>query len=284
MQYDCIHKPHSPSTNSELISALKSAALSPKSAIRLTASTQSQGRGQHGRVWQSPPGNVYLSFYTPMQAQADFGLKRLSGTLSLVVGLCLQQMPTITVFNEALLSRHLPYIGVKWANDVGFYDGAVGLFGKLSGILIEPVYADGVLLGAVIGVGMNIQNAPVITDGLYRATCLNDIARTLDDTRFIHHDTDFENLYAEISRAIIRAIRWHNDLSDTRGVHLDAVFVQAFDKAHTLDGVRVGIFEQNQKTPSHIGVCTGIHHDGSLRLLGDDGQMILATTGMAVRL
>ena len=68
------------STNSQLIEwmILSYQAQSPTEHNRphfsrphvLTAATQSGGRGQHGRTWQSPLGNVYLSLYVPTQAYA----------------------------------------------------------------------------------------------------------------------------------------------------------------------------------------------------------------------
>ncbi|MFO1383787.1 MAG: hypothetical protein U1E91_02295 [Moraxella sp.] len=65
----------------------------------LTADTQSGGRGQHGRTWQSPLGNVYLSLYVPTQAyawQQNLCLSyRLDGRLSLCVGYQLSQIPII---------------------------------------------------------------------------------------------------------------------------------------------------------------------------------------------
>ena len=54
------HVASSVSTNSELIDAVQNSALNAAEMYLLTAETQSAGRGQRGRSWQSPHGNVYL--------------------------------------------------------------------------------------------------------------------------------------------------------------------------------------------------------------------------------
>ena len=56
------HLTTSASTNSELITGVQNGTLNAVEMHLLTAETQSAGRGQHGRSWQSPRGNVYLSY------------------------------------------------------------------------------------------------------------------------------------------------------------------------------------------------------------------------------
>ena len=111
----------------------------------LTADRQTSGRGQHGRTWQSPIGNVYFSLYIPTQKfsknQHFFIKTPIDGRLSLAIALALVKMPIIQQINTTLKSQNLPTIGVKWVNDVGFYQNAQ--FQKLSGILIEPVNHQG---------------------------------------------------------------------------------------------------------------------------------------------
>ena len=60
------HLSSSTSTNSELLEALQAGELDSNDKQLLTAETQTAGRGQHTRSWQSPPGNVYLSLYHPI--------------------------------------------------------------------------------------------------------------------------------------------------------------------------------------------------------------------------
>lgn len=106
--------------------------LPPWSAVM--AHSQSMGRGQMRRPWQSPPGNLYVSFKLP-----DDPL--LSGDCaSVLLGYIL-----LKAFGEegyALL--------LKWPNDMLLQSGA-----KVAGFLLEE--KDGVLMA---GLGVNIVSAP----------------------------------------------------------------------------------------------------------------------------
>lgn len=239
------HKVCSSSTNTELIGAIQSGQLPAVAPHLYTADRQNAGRGQHGRSWLSPAGNVYLSLYLPTPTH----LHKLDGSLSLCVGLSLVQMPIMTAINQKRQRQHLPPIMVKWANDLGIYDG---VFYKLAGVLIEPVIKTH-LVGVVIGVGLNLSVAPAITDGLYHATSLYqlDPSCTLDA-----HD-----LYAPICQALLAASDTHNAQA-----HLNGEFIHTFNKTHILHGKHVTIYPQNKRTISHCGLCTGIDPNGALLL------------------
>ena len=95
---------------------------------------QTAGRGQSNRVWQSPRGNLYLSFLTDLP-------KPLDGRLALEVGLALVNMPILQNLD----------LSVKWPNDL-YARGA-----KWGGVLIEPIHSHNIEHGAIIGVGINLQ-------------------------------------------------------------------------------------------------------------------------------
>lgn len=98
----------------------------------LVISNQQQaGRGQAGRGWQSPKGNLYLSLRWTLQHPV-------SGRLALEVALALVNMPVLA---------HHAGLQIKWPNDL-YFNGA-----KWGGILIEPLHDNQV----VIGVGLNLQ-------------------------------------------------------------------------------------------------------------------------------
>lgn len=278
LPYTHEHKNLSTSTNLELIDAIKTQKKDPSTCHLLTAQSQSLGRGQHGRQWLSPVGNVYLSLYIPLNSPY---LSALSGALSLVVGYGLYQMPTIQAINAQRQVARLPLIQVKWANDLGYYDnppsqGVPASFKKLIGILIESVVHE-TMLGIVVGVGLNVANSPVIRDGLYEATSLSDLLK--DAKRcpvtdpLIQSGFDPALLYHEMAQAILHACHCHSRTYST----LDDKFVSAFEAAHALQGKAVGIFPQNSLIPSHTGICTGICKDGTLVL---DGR-VSVMTGMA---
>lgn len=100
-------------------------------AALVISNQQQAGRGQAGRSWQSPKGNLYLSLRWKLQHPV-------SGRLALEVALALVNMP--------ILAHHAG-LHIKWPNDLYFNDA------KWGGILIEPLHDNQV----VIGVGLNLQ-------------------------------------------------------------------------------------------------------------------------------
>ena len=102
--------------------------------VLLIADQQSQGKGQAGRVWQSPTGNLYLSVCLPIK-------QSLQGRLALEAALAIVQIP---------LLASLSGLGVKWPNDL--YHQQAGELRKFGGILIEAKSAHQV----IIGVGINL--------------------------------------------------------------------------------------------------------------------------------
>lgn len=99
----------------------------------IIANQQHAGRGQSGRHWQSPKGNLYLSMLCTLNTA-------LQGRLALEVALALLQMPTLQHTQQ---SRGF---AVKWPNDLHHQQR------KWGGILIEPLNTHQV----IIGVGINV--------------------------------------------------------------------------------------------------------------------------------
>ncbi len=107
------------------------------------AAEQTAGRGRHGRVWQSPPGNLHASLLLrPTRPMAEVA------TLSLVAALALAEA-------VAELSGGAVQPRLKWPNDVQI-DGA-----KLAGILLEAASdARGACSWLIIGMGVNVAASP----------------------------------------------------------------------------------------------------------------------------
>ena len=117
------------------------------------AREQSQGHGRHGRVWASPPGNLYLSLILRPPVPAAVAAQ-LSFVAALAVGeSCREASPDAA-------------IAFKWPNDV-LLAGR-----KLAGILLEAQSnADGSLAWLVLGIGINLTTYPM--NAAYRATALS---------------------------------------------------------------------------------------------------------------
>jgi BirA family transcriptional regulator, biotin operon repressor / biotin---[acetyl-CoA-carboxylase] ligase len=117
----------------------------------VTAQTQTAGRGRQGRVWVSPPGNLYVSLVLrpegPPAEAAQLGF-----AACLAVG-------------DAIL-RFLPRadLAFKWPNDV-LLAGR-----KTAGILLESEAEGGALRFLVLGIGVNLASYPEET--AYPATSL----------------------------------------------------------------------------------------------------------------
>ena len=112
----------------------------------VAAKAQHSGRGRHGRVWQSPPGNLYVTAVLrpaiPARRVAELGFVAALAVAEAVDGLA------------------GPGTTLKWPNDV-LRHGA-----KLCGVLLERLHDGAVLLG----IGLNIRHAP--EDAPYPATSL----------------------------------------------------------------------------------------------------------------
>ena len=120
--------------------------------LAVLAKQQTAGRGRRGRVWDSPPGNLFLSLLlrphsTPGQA----------ATLSFLTAVALL---------EALDLAAVPgKLTCKWPNDV-LVNGA-----KIAGILLESrTGPDGALGWVTVGIGVNLAWHPAET--LYPVTSL----------------------------------------------------------------------------------------------------------------
>lgn len=108
----------------------------------IVAHMQKGGQGRHGRVWESPPGNLYFSFVLTPDCKAIE-----IGQLSLLVGLALHRALS-SFTDEALL--------LKWPNDV-LLGGAQK---KCAGILIDCDLVGDAVRSCIVGIGVNIAHAP----------------------------------------------------------------------------------------------------------------------------
>ncbi len=133
----------------------KDAALAGESeGYVIQALKQSSGRGRHGRVWESPEGNLYVSILLRPHAQLQ--------------QVTFYSFATAMAVYDAILSiKPDANIQLKWPNDV-LIDGK-----KASGILLEaaPVNEDGTVDWVVIGVGINVSCCP--DNAMYPTTSLH---------------------------------------------------------------------------------------------------------------
>jgi BirA family biotin operon repressor/biotin-[acetyl-CoA-carboxylase] ligase len=105
----------------------------------IIAEQQTAGRGRQGNVWYSPPN---LGLYFSILLRPEQAPIRLNG-LTLALG---------TSAAEAIERTSGAAIEVKWPNDM-FSNGR-----KVGGILTEMHFKDGTVFGAIVGMGINVNN------------------------------------------------------------------------------------------------------------------------------
>lgn len=154
---------------------LQRLAIAAHDSVLLIADQQTQGKGQAGRVWQSPHGNLYLSVCLPIK-------QPLQGRLALEVALAILQIP--------LLSP-LIGMGVKWPNDL--YHQQAGELRKFGGILIEAKSAQQV----IIGVGINLT---------FMQNYVHDQTVT-DLSSLLHTPIALPTLASQIYLALVKAVQ-----------------------------------------------------------------------------
>jgi BirA family transcriptional regulator, biotin operon repressor / biotin---[acetyl-CoA-carboxylase] ligase len=140
-----------PSTNDEAIRLAREGA---PAGTAVVAGRQTAGRGRHGRVWESPEGNLYLSVITQPSLPTS-----LSGRVAVAAG---------QVVAVALAKLTGLPVRTKWPNDLYLQRRKVG------GILVETSGGMGDPPWAVVGVGVNVVSAPEVTPPGHAATSLLD--------------------------------------------------------------------------------------------------------------
>lgn len=113
----------------------------------IAAGRQSGGVGRLGRSWISLPGNLHFSIALPEQFLTD----DLKEVIPLAAGVLVAEFLRI----ETGLN-----ICLKWPNDL-ILDGR-----KIGGILCESSIFDGRMQGVIIGIGINLKNAPEFDQAL----------------------------------------------------------------------------------------------------------------------
>ncbi len=131
----------------------------------VAARAQTQGYGRRGRTWQTPDGNLAASL---LMHEDDLG--SIAATLGFAAGLALDEAIRSVACAPSAGGRE--GVKLKWPNDV-LCDGA-----KVAGILLQVVSLVGTPTCVVIGIGVNVRQAP--KDVPYPATSL--AARGIETT------------------------------------------------------------------------------------------------------
>lgn len=160
---------------------------------------QTAGRGQHGNVWESAPGeNVLASvLLRPVHVPAaeQFLLSQMAG-----VGLA------------RALGRYAEGVQVKWPNDIYWHDR------KLAGILIEHALNGPHIRHTVVGFGLNVNQTvffggfaavslrQMTGESLDRKSVLDEVVRELMD---VYQHWDAGRVREEYMRLLWRREGFH---------------------------------------------------------------------------
>lgn len=145
------------STNDIAYSFRKEFPLSPLYPIPVFwAKSQYKGRGRMERTWESPKGNLYVSF---LFCPPSLPFQRFS-ELSFLLGVALCQTLQFFISNK-------DDIRLKWPNDLLLREKKAG------GVLLETDISLKNPSWVIGGIGMNLMSFPTLSK--YPTTCLQDI-------------------------------------------------------------------------------------------------------------
>jgi BirA family biotin operon repressor/biotin-[acetyl-CoA-carboxylase] ligase len=227
------------STNDILKQAAREGA--PEGTVAI-AEIQTSGRGRHGRVWVSPPGNLFLSI---LLRPADPSLLTL---LPLSAGVAVA---------EALEAQGAQ-CRLKWPNDV------LASQKKLAGILAEATADSGGIDAVVIGIGANVSVPRAALPEDVRA-----IATSLADETGRAHDVE------AVAAAVLGrwAVCYDALRVDRRGLR------EAW-RARSIDwwGRPVELWSGGRRM---VGLARDIDDSGALLLEMPDGSLVPVLSGEA---
>jgi BirA family biotin operon repressor/biotin-[acetyl-CoA-carboxylase] ligase len=249
------HLHHFPTIDSTSTRLLADAATGAPEGTVYLADEQTAGRGRSNHTWHSAAGTAQepAGLYVSVLAKPSLHLRE-ALWISLATGLAA---------HAAILSTTGLAIDLRWPNDI--------LFGphKLGGILVETASAppaepgaDALLRYAVIGIGINLNQASFPPDLAHLATSLRLITG---------HPQSRQRLLI----ALLRALDFELTQLEAQG-NTEPHLLARFTAASTwVRGKRVSVPEQG----GYTGTTAGLDPRGFLLVSTDDGQLRTVLSG-----
>ena len=204
------------------------------------ARQQRAGRGRRGRIWVSPPGNLYVSVILRPACEA-----RSVAQLSFVAALAVHDLV------DGLLPGRAR---CKWPNDI-LVDG-----GKVAGVLLESALALGGRVDwVVLGIGVNLASHPGI-DGPIPSTSVADAGASVLAPE-------------DALPSVLAALAQHRREWETQG--FAAVRRAWLDRAYGLGGPVTVTNGERRVT----GVFEGLDEEGALVLAQPGGELLSIAAG-----
>ncbi len=249
------------STMEEARLLLEHGKVKPRGAVLLVpeaicAKTQTAGRGQRGRRWESPPGS---SLYATILFRRGFTQPENAWLLSFLAGAAAAEALYLAVSESVGIPapRSLPRIGLKWPNDI-LLNGT-----KAGGILIELRSASALGTVALIGAGINLGRAELPPDLAGRATSL------------------MQEGGPEINP--LRLLQWvRHSLHRIADLHKNAGTAAVMRRWRQWDETSGRIFETVQQGQLLRGTAEGVLDDGRLQLRLDGGHILSTSSASSL--
>ncbi|PWU07443.1 MAG: biotin--[acetyl-CoA-carboxylase] ligase [Verrucomicrobia bacterium] len=229
------------STNSEAERQLSNKILPP---LVVVSNQQTQGRGRHGRSWQSnDPGNLYLSF----GFKSNFSPPLIkSFTPWIAAKLC-----------DSLNQEFNIPIQIKWPNDLILHGK------KISGMLAESRIDVDSTRDLIFGIGFNINGNPQNWPQELQAIATSLKAQT-------HQTQNINKMTASIIHSILSGYNqfldntWQTSLTNLWKKY-DSLYDQYVKGFHGTEPIE--------------GIAKGINEFGALKLLLNNGSVLLLDIG-----
>ena len=231
------------STNTVLADRLRAGAAAPELC---TAEIQTAGRGRQGRRWVSGPGqSLVLSVSWRFATRSN----ELSG-LSLAAGVALV---------DELAAGGLGQVMLKWPNDLVVDDR------KIAGILVEASHSRSGSIACVIGVGFNVDLAPVESGPIDQPW------------------TDFARAFGRIPARSTLAARAANALLDACEQYRDHGLESFAARWSERDALRGRLVRALSRGVPIVGIARGIDSDGALLIEHPEGVVRCESGEVTVR-
>lgn len=217
-----------------------SEALDPDALTIVTADEQTQGIGQRGRKWVSPPGcNIYATLYFTLPESTAF-------VSNLGQLLCLS--------TAAVLERKGCVVEIKWPNDLLVEKK------KIAGTLCEALAQEN-RLAIILSLGLNVNmSAEQLSSVDQQATSLSLVTGHLWDG-------------AALQDEIVKVFLHNLSLLETRGF---APFHKTYEALLAFKGEAIRCWDGTRNSE---GICEGIESDGRLRLRSPSGEIKFLSSG-----
>lgn len=240
LPFSLIFKEQTGSTNTDAIEYAKAGA---DDYTLVWALSQSAGVGRFERRWVSDVGNLFWSAILNINSDKP-KIETLALPIAIVIGSAIRSIVATDTSVE-----------YKWPNDV-LVNGR-----KISGTLSSGGYDTGWL---VVGIGINVNIRPDLTNAIYEATCLSDE---------MEQAPSVQEVCTELCNNFYRIVEYW------RRNGFDLYLHDEYERYMWKLGEKITVYFNSEKTEGITGINRGIDEDGALLLENESGVIVKIYAG-----